>query len=375
MKKTPIAVTLSLLVLTFTLRESSSEFSASSDNVLSNQTSKIPIDSLAKYVPNLRAFYKGDENYSKNLQYKSLKQKVVIPNLETGSRKDQLGVSNNPDMQRLGPGAFLYLKKSKVFVILDNENNRLSIYPRDPSKKPYSIKYPEGRQALGLSANDSEEISLLSRKNDPSTGVSFPYYEIWSIDQGSSNIKWGKKTNFSFSDRQTHGAAQSLDMQNFGDSYLFKGVSENEFHILKAGTQVTQKISGYPTNEGSFMKAIPSSKTPEESKILLQEFDNTGSLKTISTQEDMTRLNSYRVLKNGLIALDLEADTERAIPRELILIDRSTGELKARSTLRPKDNIYVDQDLFYGESSIFQLADSDNSEESLQILQTELERE
>jgi len=327
--------------------------------------------SLSKYIPSLHMF----NSTRKGAEFGVKDKKIVLKEIASGSAHAQLGISKEQDMPKMGPGAFVYLKNRNTFVILDNENNRLNFYPVDSGAAPSSIEYPKNRQALGLALDSRDQVTLLSRQVNPQTGASYPYYEVWKLTGAQKNAPWEQKTNFSFSDRATHGAAQSLEMQSLGSALIFKGLGENEFHILNEGENLTQKVVGFPSRNGNFVRTSAQENADGTSSIQIQEFNREGVQKIHNTGEDIARLNSYRVLKSGLVALDLEADDEKQIPREVVLINPQTGETKARTAIRRKEDIHVDQDLHFQDSKVFQLSDTPNSSQkkktSFEILQSD----
>lgn len=373
MKKAQGTVFLFILFLAFALTtpdESENSGRGTSASV-STVESHAKESTLSKYLPNLAIF----NSSKRGSKYGVKEKKVLLKNIPSGSGHAQLGISKEQDMPKMGPGAFVYLKNKSTFAILDNENNRINFYPVDSSQAPSSIEYPKNRQALGLTLDSRNQVTLLSRQFNPDTGAAYPYYEVWKLTGTKTDAPWEQKTNFSFSDRATHGAAQSLEMQALGNALIFKGLGENEFHILNEGERLTQKVVGFPSRNGHYIRTAAFENPNASSSIQIQEYNREGVVRSHNTGEDIARLNSYRVLKSGLVALDLEADDEKQYPREIVLIDPQSGEIKARSAIKRKEDIHVDQDLHFQDSKVFQLSDSPNSSPngrtSFEILQSD----
>lgn len=373
MKKAQGTVFLLILFLAFALTtpEESKKNKSGTASAVTPVEPSTKQSSLSRYLPSLHIFYSP----KRAAEYGVKEKKIILKNIGSGSGHAQLGISKEQDMPKMGPGAFVYLKNKNTFAILDNENNRINFYPVDSNTAPSSIDYPKNRQALGLTLDSRNQVTLLSRQFNPNTGTSYPYYEVWKLTGNQENSPWEQKTNFSFSDRATHGAAQSLEMQSLGNSLIFKGLGENEFHILNEGENLTQKVVGFPSRNGHFIRTSAVENADGSSSIQIQEYNREGISKAHNTGEDITRLNSYRVLKSGLVALDLEADDEKQLPREVVIFNLHTGETKARTALRRKEDIHVDQDLHFQDSKLFQLSDTPNSSQrkktSFEILQSD----
>ncbi|MEZ4815186.1 MAG: hypothetical protein R3A80_08295 [Bdellovibrionota bacterium] len=377
MKKAQWTVFLFLLFMAFamTLKDESGatkpEESSRSPLGTSNSSSKKSL--FNRYIPNLGVFKKTQSLTS---EFGIKTKKKLISGISSGSGPTQLGISKEKDMPKLGPAAFVYLQNRNEIAVLDNENNRINFYPIDPKEQSYSRKYPKNRQALGLSLDSEGQVTLLSRQYNPESGSTYPYYEIWKLSENQMQNPWTQKGTFSFSDRATHGAAQSLVMQSFGDGLLFKGLSENEFHFLKEGAQQTLKLPGFPLKNGNYLRTSVSDESSDVKNIQLEEINSMGVVNTLQTQEDITRLTGYRVLNNGLVALDLEADLELKLPRQVVLIDPKDASVKARTNMRRKENVIVEQDLFFHQSKVFQLAETATTQQggkaSFDVLQTDL---
>lgn len=374
MKKARIPAFLFILLLAYAM--TSNDDSVNSTENDNNPADNTPAETTKSgYIPSLNIF-NNPETVGKEIGIKS--KKTLVSKIASGTDAVNLGISKEKDMPKLGPGAFVYIKNRNSFAVLDNENNRINFYPLNPNEKPTSIYFPQNRQALGLSVDPAGQVTMLSRQFDAESGASYPYYEVWKLNPSEKKSPWKIKQNFSFSDRATHGAAQSLEMQSLGDSLLFKGLGENEFHTLSPNHNQTQKIPGYPTRQGTYIRAQIAEDSKGNSKIQIQEFNSKGTLKTYTTNEDISRLTSYRVLPNGLIALDLEADNEKRIPREVVMINPTNGQIKARSTLRSKENVHIDQDTFYENSRVYQLTETPkayNEKTNFEILQTDFGEE
>lgn len=375
MKKARISIFLFIILVAFAMtvnEDSPEEFSSEEENSPGNTLQSS--NAISRYLPSLSVF-SDKESSPKEISVKA--KRSLIQRIGAGKGPFKLGVSKEKDMPKLGPGAFVYLRSSNAFAVLDNENDRINFYPADPNGKASSIDFPPNRQALGLSVDPAGKVTMLSRQFDPDSGASFPYYEIWKLG-GTHKSQWQKSQNFSFSDRATHGAAQSLEMQAFGNTLIFKGLGENEFHALSGGQTQTLKLPGFPTRNDSYIRTQAIKDASGHTRIQIQEFNREGIVKSHNTGEDMSRLTSYRMLPNGLLALDLEADNEKQIPREVVMINPKTGQVKARSALKAKDDIHIDQDVYYDNSRVYQLAEGpkENSEKAnFEILQTEFGEE
>jgi hypothetical protein len=375
MKKARIPAFIFILLLAFAMTSNEDSVDSTEDLSANTEENTPTQSSNTGYIPSLNIF-NNSNTVGKEIGVQS--KKTLVSKIASGNGAFKLGISKEKDMPKLGPGAFVYIKSRNSFAVLDNENNRINFYPINPNENSTSIAFPQNRQALGLSVDPAGQVTMLSRQFDAESGASYPYYEVWKLNPSQTKAPWQKKQNFSFSDRATHGAAQSLEMQSMGDTLLFKGLGENEFHTLSPNQNQTQKISGFPTSQGTYIKIHVVEDSAGNSKIQIQESNSKGTLKTHTTNEDITRLTSYRVLPNGYIALDLEADNEKRIPREVVMINPSNGQVRVRSTLRSKENVHIDQDTFYENSRVYQLTEAPraiNEKTNFEILQTDIGEE
>jgi hypothetical protein len=366
-----------LLFLSYalTMRDDKKESAQSAtDTAAYNQETK---NSFAKYIPNLPSFSRREE---KGLDF-HVKRKEKLGNiLISGKGLGQIGISpGHEELAAMGPGAFAYLKNKNAFAILDNHNKRLNFYSVDGKEEATSINFPAERKGLGLTVDNNGQVVLLARRYNPNTGTPYAYYEIWRLDESSSSDPWGAQRqaqqNFSFSNHETHGAAQSLEMQSIGEDLLFKGLQQNEFHYLKNGNDRTVVLNGFPTQNGKVL-SVGSYKEEGEKFIQLQ---GSALHSPVKTSEDINRLNSYRLLPSGLIALNLEDDLEKNLPREVVLINPQDGKVHARTTLKKNEDVEIDQDVFYQENNdVLQLTTSSQKTQkdkpNFEIIQTQFEK-
>ncbi len=134
-------------------------------------------------------------------------------------------------------------------------------------------------------------------------------------------------------------------------------------------------LNGFPTQNGKTL-SVGSYKEEGEKFIQIQ---GSALQSPVKTSEDINRLNSYRLLPSGLMAINLEDDLEKNLPREVVLINPQDGTVHARTTLKRNEDVEIDQDVFYQENNdVLQLTTSSQKSQkdkpNFEIIQTQFEK-
>jgi hypothetical protein len=364
-----------LLALAFSLtsgREDKSD-QASNNDAENSSADQNSTTEKTKYVPGIPFVTRADHS---NLRFKSKPTRAA--NIASGKNKSQLGFTSGEEEAK-GPGAFVYLKERQIFAVLDSENDRLTFVPTTRGAEATSVKFPDSTHGFGITVDNNGQLVLLARKYHSNTKQLYATYEILRLDEQNKKDPWGVKDpkhpvqSFTFDNHQTHGAAQPLEMQVKGDSILFKGLGENEFHELQPGANYTHQLSGFPLSNGNTISLVPL-KSENASFIQIK---NSWQKNPVPTSEDMWRLASYRVLSNGLVALKLDADTKHDIPREVVLVNPKTGKTTGRLVLDLNDEVKIEQDVSIQDNNVFQLLGKKKTDElaTFQINEKEYEED